>query len=714
MLSQTCHSGKAFAHSANELGNPHYLDEHLKAVAHLAATLIPDKTYEQLAHYIGLWHDLGKYNPRWQAKLQALAGQNRGRIGIPHAGQGALLAFKHSIPASFCIYGHHAGLPNWSDFRLWLTNPDTTDERTALYTEAIAQATVDFPEGLQPQHKLKEPENWEHWDVIVRLLFSALIDADYTDTALHFAASCAPSFSYPSTSELLEEFETKRTLLINKNNSNSTIDQIRSDIYEHCKRAADLPKGLFKLAAPTGGGKTLSLMGFGLHHAVTHKLERVIYTAPFTSIIDQTADVYRSVLSESVVLEHHSAVTEDKQATDDMGMRRLAAQNWNFPIVVTTTVQLLESLFSNRPSRCRKLHNIANSVIVLDEVQALPTKYLTPILRMLQSLIDYCGCTVVLCTATQPAYRYIKGYDRVATEIIPQETLSFHFNSLKRVEYRNCTQQQWTWEQVISDIKQRSLSQVLIVCNTTAEAQSGLAALLQVFAQADCFHLSTRMYGAHRRRVLEQVNHKLQSNQQIFLISTQLIEAGVDLDFADGYRMIAPLDSIVQTAGRVNRQGRNQNLGTLTVFRLQGEKFPTIDYGNAARDSRLLLDQGYDLNSPRIFEDYFRRRHRNQNSDQKQIQELRERREFKLVSENFKLIDEETTSIFIAHEPKAKEILEELQSQRFLSSGDYRRIQPYLVNLRESFLKQRSQDIREVKHKLLIWDGTYDPKCGIV
>lgn len=712
MTRQPCSSDKAIAHSINDLGEFHYLDEHLKAVAHSAATLIPDPAYEQVAYYTGLWHDLGKYNPLWQTKLKALAGQNRGRVGIPHAYQGALLAYEHNYPAAFCIFGHHSGLPNWSDFRQWLIDPDSNGKRTTLLQEAITNAAGDFPEGLQPQHPLPAPENWECWDLMTRLLFSALVDADYTDTAYHFAASSASVSTHPPMNQLLEQFDVERERQISRDDNH--INRVRADIYEHCKRAGCLPKGLFKLAAPTGGGKTLSLMGFGLQHAVTHGLDRVIYAAPFTSIIDQSADVYRSVLGANVVLEHHSAINEEKQGNDYMGMRRLAAQNWDFPIIVTTTVQLLESLFSNRPSRCRKLHNIANSVIVLDEVQTLPIKYLEPILRMLQSLIDYCGCSIVLCTATQPAYQYIKGYERQAAEIIPLQTLSSHFDLLKRVDYRNCTRQEWTWEEVTTDIQNRSLSQILIVCNTTAEAQAGLAALRMVFVEEECFHLSTRMYGAHRRRVLSQVTSKLKSNQRVFLISTQLIEAGVDLDFADGYRMIAPLDSIVQTAGRINRNGGLARLGTLTIFRLQGGKFPTQEYGLAARESRLLLDRGYDLNSPRIFDDYFRRRYKNQNSDQKEIQELRKQREFKSVSEKFRLIDEDTISVFVACEPESKKILEELKSQKILGTGDYRKIQPYLVNLRESFFKPRSESIKEVEHGLLIWQGEYDQKCGIV
>lgn len=476
-----------------------------------------------------------------------------------------------------------------------------------------------------------------------------------------------------------------------------------------------LPQGLFKLAAPTGGGKTLSLMGFALHHAIANKQNRIIYAAPFTSILDQTANIYRQLFGDEAVLEYHSAVREENVHNDHMGMRRLAAQNWDFPIIVTTTVQLLESLFSHQPSRCRKLHNIANSTIVLDEVQALPIKYLHPILSMLKALTDEYGCSVVFCTATQPAYKYIKGVNNwQPTEIIPEEAIARHFLQLKRVEYRNQTVEEWTWKQVVADIQARGCDRVLIVCNSTTDAQTGFTAIRQLFAESECFHLSTRMYGAHRHRVVNQLKELL-LKQRVCLISTQVIEAGVDLDFADGYRVIAPLDSIVQTAGRINRNASLGRFGTLTVFRLQGGKFPnSTDYKLAARTSQEMLDRGLDLNEPKIFEEYFKKRFRSQNFDQEKIQEARKERKFESVSQKFKLIDEDTISVLVPHAPEAKTILAALQNKTNLDMRDYQIIQPYLVSLRSSFLKQRSKDYEELKNGLLVWRGQYDSKCGIV
>lgn len=707
-------SERAVAHSANINGEPHYLDDHLKAVADLAKQLMPDATYKEVAYYAGLWHDLGKYNPRWQARLKALTGNSAEKVGIPHARQGAFWAIDYSLAAAFCIVGHHAGLPDRSDFKKLKVDPQIQAECITEHEEVIAQTTADFPNGLQPQCDLPAPTDWEQWDLMTRFLFSALVDADYTDTSEHFAASRLSIPSHKGMRELLAQFNVEREKLIANSPSNPEVNRVRTDIYNYCVQAGSLPKGLFKLAAPTGGGKTFSLMGFGLHHAITNNMRRIIYAAPFTSIIDQTADIYRRFFGKDVVLEHHSAVKEENLPNDPMGKVRLAAQNWDFPIIVTTTVQLFESLFSNIPSQCRKVHNIANSVIVLDEVQALPIKYLEPILRMLQALSNDYGCSVVFCTATQPAYQHIKGLKSQITEIIPSCVITEHFNQLKRVEYLNKTTQSWNWEAVVTDIQSRACEQVLIVCNSTADAQAGFKAMQSIFSEPECFHLSTRMYGAHRRRVLAQIQERLKLTQRICLVSTQLIEAGVDLDFADGYRVIAPLDSVVQTAGRINRNGRLERLGTLTVFRLEGGKFPGIDYELAARDSCKLIERGEDLNTPQVFEKYFRRRFKEQNTDQQEIQHYRREKEFKTVNARFKLIDDDTIPVFIDHDPQAQAILKQLEAKSFLSDNDYRNIQSYLVNLKQKFLTQRMASVRKTPHELLVWTGNYDDNCGII
>lgn len=705
---------RALAHSDNSQGRGHYLDDHLKSVAKQSAQLIPNQVYKSVAFYTGLWHDLGKYNPQWQTRLKAIAHLQNKRIGIPHAFQGALLAVKYNLPAAFCVFGHHRGLPNWSDFRQWIINPQTQKQHDFELEEAMVKAYVDFPDGLEPQYSLPpDPQSWEQFDLMTRFLFSALVDADYTDTSLHYASSSLSGQKQESMVDLLKKFDTEREKLISK--EDTQVNRNRRDIYEYCVRAGKLPQGFFKLAAPTGGGKTLSLMGFALHHAIAHKQNRIIYAAPFTSILDQTADIYREIFGSQSVLEHHSAVREENSQNDHMGMMRLAAQNWDFPIIVTTTVQLLESLFSNRPSQCRKLHNIANSVIVLDEVQALPIKYLNPILSMLQALSNDYNCSIVFCTATQPAYEYITGFNYQATAMIPIDAMNRHFTQLKRVEYRNQTSRNWTWEDVIADMQERNCHQVLIVCNSIIDARNAFSVMSQFLPEEECFHLSKSMCGVHRRRVLEQVKNLLKLEQRVFLVSTQIIEAGVDLDFADGYRVIAPLDSIVQTAGRINRNGSLGRLGTLTVFKLQDGKFPDKNYENAARTSQILLDRGLDLNSPEIFQEYFKKRFRMQNNfDEEKIQDLRKQREFESVSQRFRLIEDKKTPILIAAEAKINNLLEELQIKKNLNSKDYREIQPLLVNVSDSFLKNHPQEYKELDNGLLVWHGEYNSKCGVI
>jgi CRISPR-associated endonuclease/helicase Cas3 len=447
-----------------------------------------------------------------------------------------------------------------------------------------------------------------------------------------------------------------------------------------------------------------------------HHLERVIVAVPYTSIIEQTVNVYRGIFGEESVLEHHSASKEPdaEDARREVAQARLATQNWDAPLIVTTTVQLFESLFSNRPSRCRKLHNIVGSVIILDEVQTLPLFLLEPILSGLRELVERYKVTLVLCTATQPALegqsRYLEGFTTGSVkDIIPIEQAQQQFASLSRVEY-NVPKELWSWSRLAEDVEQKD--QALVILNTRKDA---LAVLDRLESSEHIFHLSTLLCGKHRREVLQKVRNRLDSKnpQNCILVSTQVVEAGVDLDFPTVYRAVAPLDRIVQAAGRCNREGKREQKGRVVIFDPEEGSTPKGEYETAIAITRdLLKSPDLYLDSPAIFEQYFRQLYKNVDTDKRGIQEFRKKLNYPKVAEEFKFIKDDTTPVVIQYDDRVRDLLR-LIERRGLLSGDYRSLQPYLINLRNYEFKQAEEFRKEVAPSLWVWHGNYDPIKGI-
>ncbi len=701
----------AFAHSQNSRGKAHDLTTHLMDVAKLAAEFAAKFGGSELAYWAGLWHDLGKFHPAFQGYL----GNPVTPRGPDHKGAGAVLASKCAEPLAFLIAGHHGGLQDRETLKSWLREKGNN----SATREALAIARAEIP-SVEPASNLSLPawlSSQTEIEFFLRMLFSALTDADFLDTERHFVPeTSARRVNAQTLADLWRRLEKSQAALTGK--QTDCVNLIRHEVYQACLGAALLPSGFFRLTVPTGGGKTRSSLAFALLHCLHHGMERVIVGIPYTSIIEQTAAVYREALGEAAVLEHHSGVTQDDpdNPTPEETRWRLASENWDAPVVVTTTVQLFESLFASKTTRCRKLHNLAKSVLILDEVQVLPAHLLEPVLDVLRQLVAHYGVSVVLCTATQPALQenpYLRGLPNVR-EIAPDPARLFA--ELKRVRY------EWpkdgvrvTWQQVADEMRKEK--QALAVVNTKADA----LALLDALDSREALHLSTLMCGAHRRDALNEIGTRLKDGAPCHLVSTQVVEAGVDLDFPLVLRALGPLDRIVQAAGRCNREGKLRGLGRVVVFEPEQARLPTGAYrtGTALAAMRLLAP-GFDFDDPQAYETYFHLLYQSVELDAKNIQELRRHLSYAEVSRQFRMIDDDTLPVVVRppgalHRARVDEVMAELRREEAGSRWLFRALQPYLVNVRARLVPayQKQGLLRQVPPNLWEWLGLYDPIRGL-
>lgn len=709
------------AHSRNVLGERHDLVAHLRAVAERAAEFAAALAASEPAYWLGLWHDLGKFHPDFQAYLAQCEAEPRARgRGPDHKAAGATLAQRHLGLLALLIQGHHGGLRTPTDFKTWL---DGLTTGPAVH-EALARARAALPD-LEPAVRPALPpaaHERRSAELFLRLLFSALVDADYLDTERHFQPERAAQRGRPVGLEVLWERLTGYQMRHSGIGSDA-VAQARHAIYEACLAAADQPPGLFRLTVPTGGGKTRSGMAFGLRHALQHGQRRVIVAVPFITITEQTADVYRAIFedgpeSEPVVLEHHSGGLGAGDEGDDFHAHavwaRLAAENWDAPIVVTTTVQLFESLFGCSTSSSRKLHRLARSVIVLDEAQALPSHLLTPLLDALRELCARYGTTVVLSTATQPAFEVIEPFAALpATEIVPEPAR--FFRALQRVEYDWRTATAVSWTEVAAWL--RAEPQALAVVNTKRDA----LALLDALGDPDALHLSTLLCGAHRRRVIAEIRTRLAAGAPCRLVSTQVIEAGVDLDFPLVARALGPLDGMIQAAGRCNREGRLAR-GRVIVFQPAEGGLPPGAYRTAAGVTRALLGRGaLDPDDPDVARAYFRQLYQTVDTDAQRIQPLREAFDYPEVARRFRLIADDTTTVVAPYGDTAERhhvanLIERLRRGAPDSRAILRALQPYLVTVRtrEAARHARRGLIAPIVPGVGEWLGAYHPVHGLV
>ncbi len=703
----------SFAHSGG-----HLLTHHLQSVAGLAAEFshaFESGTQTRWAWLAGLWHDLGKFRPGFQRYVQLSDNPDahiEGKVGgreKTHSAAGALWAIErlektHGIHGklaahvlAYLIAGHHAGLDDWDGgLNQRLTQADCQTELQEAKDAKPPASILDSGDFIPDLCQI--PGGAAGCALWIRLLFSCLVDADFLDTEAHFdKARPARREGFPTLDAMLAAFDMHMATKAAQTPP-SPVNVLRADILRQCRDKASLLAGFFSLTVPTGGGKTLSSLAFALNHAQTHSQRRVIYAIPYTSIIEQTADVFREVfktLGDEVLIEHHSQA--DAADRDETARSRLACENWDAPLIVTTNVQLFESLFAAKTSRCRKLHNIVGSVIVLDEAQQLPPEFLQPILDVLNLLVKHYGVTVVLCTATQPALNTtdyfdaslnLRGLDNVREIIDNPDAL---FDALKRVEVKLPTD--WNiptpWTEVAAQIESEDC--VLAIVSTRKAARE-----LHRLLPPDTLHLSALMCGAHRKAVIDDIKARLHAKREgsdprpLRVVSTQLVEAGVDIDFPVVYRALAGLDAIAQAAGRCNREGRLNGKGRVVVF-VPPEPPPVGHLRKAAQSCiSTLHNQHADPLERSLFARYFQQFYSTVNLDSKGIVAMLKVQpktlgvQFRSAADAFRLIDDADSATVVvryaAHHDEIEKLLGELAAlgpARWLM----RKLQRYTISI---------------------------------
>lgn len=714
----------AYAHT--RLGQPpeawEPLRDHLEAVARLASEFASAFRSSEWGRVAGLWHDLGKYRPEFQRRL---AGS---REQVEHAGLGAALAFEKGplgLPLAFAIAGHHAGLANRAsrgdtsetplDQRIANNKAGLEAVRASLPRDLLSLA-IPHPPAHLSLHEGTQGDLARRWELWIRLLFSALVDADRLATEAFTDPDQPPrrELAYASVQELRRRLDERLASFI----PDSEVNRLRAQVLEDCRAAVGLAPGFFSLTGPTGSGKTLAGMAFALGHAQSHDLRRVIVVAPYTTILEQNSEVYRAALGAENVVEHHTNVHEERyleEYAEAEVRRRLAAENWDAPVIVTTTVQFFESLFSNHPSRCRKLHNIARSVILLDEAQSLPPQYLTCLLDVMQELAGNYGCTFVISTATQPALGRLPSLPEGIEGV--REIIREPANLAKRL-----TRVRIHWPTDPAPVPYGELAarlaghrQVLAVVHLRRDARE-LACLLP---GQDRYHLSALMCPAHRTQVLEQVREALRAGRPCRLVTTQLIEAGVDVDFPVVYRALAGLDSLAQAAGRCNREGALA-AGSFIVFRAETSPPPGVLRIGLEACEVLLRENGSALNfaDSRYFEEYFRMLYHASDRDRRGVQVQREQLNFATVDGKVNLVEDGYRRPLVVPWEDSSERVQAYVARptRFA----LRRLQRYLVQITEGELRAlralgAAYELREGLDALSVpYAHLYDRDYGLV
>ena len=688
------------------------LDDHLRHVAEKAAEFAGTFDSENWAWTAGWLHDFGKADSAFQGYLRRENGlddteYDSGKVN--HSSAGAALAERNLGVCvgrihAYIAAGHHAGLPDWytsetgnAALSKRLEEGRENLQRIEAYVAGIVGK---FRQTPRPPTFVKQAD-FHLW---IRMLYSCLVDADFLDTE---------AFMQPNQTRVRAGFKTLATLKPvfdafikgkTEKADNTAVNAVRQEILAECRNAAQQRQGLYSLTVPTGGGKTLSGMAFAIDHALKHEKARIIYVIPYTSIIEQTAQTLNDIFGAENVVEHHSNLAPERETQHS----RLAAENWDAPIIVTTNVQFFESLYAAKSSRCRKLHNIVNSVVVLDEAQMLPPELLIPCVDVINRLVRNYGVTMVLSTATQPA---LPKLDK-PTEIIPASMALY--DRLKRTEFNlPDLKARSEWGAVAKRLQQHE--QVLCVVNTRRDCHD----LFKLMPKGT-IHLSALMCGEHRSVVISDIKRRLNEGLPTRVISTQLVEAGVDIDFPVVYRALAGLDSIAQAAGRCNREGRLDK-GQVYVFVPPKAAPPGLLRKGEDTTRELCALPDFDLHRPDMFNRYFGLFYSRVNESGSQFHDWLVKDvnpalhlQFRTAAEEFKLIkNQDQRPVFVRYgdSPKGLDQLRAIGPTR----DNMRRLQRYTVNLSIRTVEQAKNDglLEEVGKEFWCWVGNYDAVIGL-
>lgn len=743
VLRPLCLAPGLVAHTPSESGRWHGLGEHSKGVAELAAEFAAPFGGADIARLAGYLHDAGKATQAVQDRFRVLGastGGKRERLGVPHKVEGGRIAAsliglrnqRLALAMYQIMVGHHTGIPavdltTIENLRGALSDPEGLDPLSRLMGSLVDDDLADLASRCAYPADLVEgtdPRDRTAMDLFARLCHSAVVDADFLDTDAHFHDRGSPRRSPVIGMVQLRDTFMKSYAAKYHDEPDTAVNRVRGDVFAAAVQASEsaLGPGIYRLPAATGTGKTMAAAGFALNHAARFGKRRVIIAVPFTTITTQNAAAYRQMFSglDGAVLEHHSSIIDERIADDSW--RRFSAPQWDGEFIVTTTVQLFESLFSNRPSHTRKLHRIVDSVIVLDEIQALPLPLLAPILGMLRDLVEHFGVTVLLASATQPAFWELPVWDGLAAhDILPVASIP---EATQRVTYEVRSGRP-SWESISDEIATQP--QALAVVNTRGEAAE-LFKLVgdRVADPATVYLLSRSMTADHRDRVLSDVFTRLEAKDPVILVSTQLIEAGVDLDFPVVFRVVAPADSVIQAAGRCNRNGRlGIRGGRVVVFDPEGGKLPSGTYESLTgitRSTYLARPETYSFDDPAALAAYYGEAY----ATVTQIREAdanfrtwRGKSDFPTVAKEFRMIPEDSSvDVVVQTHPDSK------VDARLLAVLDELRHNPYLaVDSQTRRLLQRHTasasraDVsltEELPQGIRVWLGAYDARQGLL
>jgi CRISPR-associated endonuclease/helicase Cas3 len=735
-----------FAHSGKDSAKSDWqtLVEHSENVARLASQMASVFGCEKAAHAAGLFHDLGKYNPAFQRRLEGsntrVDHSTAGAVLLPLFAKGQNRDIAKLI--AYIIAGHHAGLPDMT------SESGSLSERVKNFKDELDggwknELTFDL-ENLAPSFDFSKNDKKRaafQFSLLTRMIFSCLVDADYKDTEAFYdkLENRTRDREWQPLQKLLPQFTNAFDAKMDAmSKADTKVNLLRTDILNHVRAQSTQKPGLFTLTVPTGGGKTLASLGFALDHAKLHGHDRIIYAIPFTSIIDQTAKIFSDLLGADHILEHHSAI--DSEASDK-GKRRdwrdklkLAMEDWAAPIVVTTNVQFFESLFASRTSASRKLHNIANSVIILDEAQTIPRNLLSPCMRVLDELAKNYKCSIVLCTATQPATdarnftnpNHPAGLPLEGRELAPDPQ---HLaNSLRRVTIQK--PRVMSNDDLLSELQQTS--QGLIIVNSRKHA-SALYQMAQKSGMDGLVHLTTRQCSVDRRKILAEVRTRLESKQFCRVIATSLVEAGVDVDFPRVWRAEAGLDQIAQAAGRCNREGKRPvKESIVSVFTAPDYPPPAEIKALTGDMSRILHKHEADLLSPAAIADYFGEVYWRLGEKGLDAKDILSRFKmdrtgtdfsYRSVAEDFRMIESGMVPVIIPMDEKSKAWVDKLGVPEIGSGKLARELQTYtvqvppkarqllLANGRVEFVAQK---LREDQFAVLTDPKIYTPELGLL